>query len=85
MEHLLIINEVADLMFLEIIEALHIEKMNLVSLSISKFKQNLSNLEQYEEKKNIFLEIIKAEKFDQENFILLREKLVRKKMYSLCK
>jgi len=76
MENLLVINDMGDLMLLEIVN----EKMKLnseiISVVISEIKQNSLQMEIYEEKKNILIELIQSEKLDEGNLFCLKDKFV---------
>ena len=77
MEKFLILNEVGDLMFLEIVIDEMKKQLKQIMFFIASMKLNSPYLKQYEEEKSVLVELIKAKVFD-ENYICLKEKLVRK-------
>ena len=76
MEDLLIVREVGDLMFLEIMNEEVRKQSDQVSAFINETKQNSLNMEHYEEKKELLVKLIKSEMIDDENYLFLKEKLV---------
>ena len=83
MEKFLILNEVGDLMFLEIVIDEIKKQLKKIALFIASMKLNSPYLKQYEEEKSVLVELIKAKVFD-ENYFCLREKLVRKLQHNYC-
>jgi hypothetical protein len=75
MENFLILNEVGDLMFLEIVIDEMKKQLKQIMLFIASMKLNSPYLKQYEEEKSVLVELIKAKVLD-ENYLCLREKLV---------
>ena len=76
MEDLLIVREVGDLMFLEIMNEEVRKQSDQVSAFINETKQNSLNMEHYEGKKELLVKLIKSEMIDDENYLFLKEKLV---------
>ncbi len=77
MENLLIINEIGDLMLLEIINEKLKQISDQVAAFITSMKHDMSQMEQYEEKKNILFELINSELLDNNEYSNLKTKFVR--------
>ena len=78
MENFLILNELGDLMLLEIINEKWKVQSEQFSASIATIKEMTPQMDKYEEKKNILVELINGEKLDEENYLFLKNKFVRK-------
>jgi len=78
MENFLIINELGDLMLLEIINEKWKVQTEHVSTFITSIKEMTPQSEKYEEKKSNLVGLINAEKLDEENYLFLKNKFVRK-------
>ena len=76
MKNLLIIKEFGDLMLLEIINEKWKQMSEQISTFISSMKVGLSQMEQYEEKKNILFELIDSELLDHNEYSNLKAQFV---------
>ena len=78
MENLLIIKEFGDLMLLEIINEKWKQMSEQVSVFILSMKHDLSQIEKYEEKKNILFELINSELMKPNEYLNLKAQFVSK-------
>ena len=75
-KNLLIINDVGDLMLLEIMNEELKKQTEQISTFILEAKHEIPQMDRYEEKKNILIELITNEKLFHEEIVYLKNKFV---------